>query len=109
MSQLEATTLDFSEHHGLTMLPDALGLLPVLSLLMIRDCPALTRLPLSFAFLPGDTCLCIDQVPLVFPPCGDGDLQAIRMFLLAHHHPLKILLLVLGAHRRRIRHPPPEL
>ena len=47
----------------------------------------------------------------VFPPADvvEAGMPAIREFLLAHYHPLKILLLILAARRRRMRHLPAEL
>jgi len=48
---------------------------------------------------------------LKFPPASilKKGIPAINKFLLARHHPLKILMVILAARRRRMRHPPPEL
>jgi len=66
----------------------------------------------SFAFLPDDFWVPVYNLhALTFPPrtvAGRG-IPAIRAYLLAHNHPLKIMLLILAARRRRARHPPPEL
>lgn len=36
-------------------------------------------------------------------------MPATKAFLFQHHHPLKMLLLILAARRCRMRHLPPEL
>ena len=47
---------------------------------------------------------------MVFPPTDVVESPAmITMFLRRHNHPLKILLLILAARRRRIRHLPAEI
>jgi hypothetical protein len=79
--------------------------------LHLSGCNALTRLPLSFAFLSDALSVC-SWSPLAFPPLDIArqGMPAIRAFLLIRHHPLKMLLLILAARRRRrMRHLPSEL
>jgi len=52
-----------------------------------------------------------DLLALTFPPesvarCG---IPAVQAFLLAHHHPLKMLIMIMTARHRRMRRPPAEL
>jgi len=94
----------------LTRLPESLGRLTNLRLLSIEG--GLRRLPFA--------CIAIPEVRLgnyfsnygmTFPPMDvlrKGS-TAVKAFLLAHHHPLKILYLITSARRRRIRHLPAEL
>ncbi len=94
----------------MTGLPESLGQLMALATLDLNNCDRVKRLPLSFAFLP-DTLRLLSLQSLVFPPAsisGEG-MPAIKAFLLMHHQPLKSLLLILSARRRRMRHLPPEL
>jgi len=50
---------------------------------------------------------------LKFPPASivsvDQGVSTIKTFLLAHHNALKIMMTILAARRRHMRHPPPEL
>jgi hypothetical protein len=107
---LELKNLDVSGCNSLTGLPESLGRLSSLETLSLVDCHKLTKLPLSFAFLP-DTLKFAPSQSVVFPPACtmDEGLPAIKAFLLNRHHPLKMLLLALAARRRRMRHLPPEL
>jgi hypothetical protein len=51
------------------------------------------------------------SIALAFPPMNvvRHGMRAIKKFLFVHHHPLKMLFLILAARRRRMRHLPPEL
>lgn len=96
----------------LTQLPESLGRLQALKELQINCCLRLARLPVSFAFLPpGLSVHWADADSLVFPPMyvKRFSLTAVREFLLEHNEPLKMLLLILSARRRRVCHLPAEL
>ncbi len=104
-------TLNLRLCHSLTFLPESLGQLGHLRDLNLEWCPGLTALPFAFAFLPDTFVLRLANTSLQLPPTAilKQGLPAIRATLLRHHYPLKILLLILGARRRRTRHLPAEL
>jgi len=112
LGQLTALTfLDLSWCGRLTRLPESLGHLAVLSTLDLSQCHALKRLPFSMTRLPDGLALYYRNIVSTFPPKDvvEQGMPAIKAFLLTHHHPLKMLYLILSARRRRMRHPPAEL
>lgn len=112
LGHLSSLNALFASHcNSLTRLPESLGKLTSLRLLDLNWSP-ITRLPLSFAFLPDNLQLCLpSRYCLVFPPeeVRHLGIPAVRNYLLRHNHPLKMFLLILAARRRRIRHLPAEL
>jgi hypothetical protein len=92
----------------LTGLPESLGQLATLTSLKLEAC-GMRGLP--------SVCFHAQTLSLVLfwsfglPPLISAKLgtPAIKAFLLMHHYPLKVLVLIIFARCRRMRHLPPEL
>jgi Leucine-rich repeat (LRR) protein len=107
------TTLNLHWCDALTGLPESLGRLKMLAKLCLRRCTALAKLPASICQLSELKELDLSNSPITIvlerasvDHTSAGD---VLRYMFTLHHPLKILLLVLSARRRRIRHPPAEI
>jgi len=83
----------------------------------------LQRLPFSFVDLPDEAWLwgaCSHPASwssgssaqaMIFPPShiAQRSPATVKTFLLAHHHPLKMLIMIMAARRRHMQRPSAEL
>jgi hypothetical protein len=110
LSALEALFL--AECMKLEKLPESIGNLGNLTSLSLRHTGRLTRLPLSCIHFSDELIIARswgDQS--TFPPTNvmNQSMSKIKEFIWRHHTPIKILFLILGARRRRMRRPPAEV
>jgi len=103
--------LDLESCSALVKLPSSLGQLRSLRVLDLRWCQNLSTLPISFVDLPARfACYATPHTmnKMIFPPPHFlGSTADMRAYLLTHHYPRKILVLILFA--RGITYLPSEL
>jgi hypothetical protein len=96
----------------LTAVPESVCRLHCLTDLDLNYCVVLKRLPAAIVNLPDDQeDFSVAGCRLEFPPqsVANKGLEAIKQFMLYNYGPWKLLILVLVARRRRVRHLPDEL
>jgi hypothetical protein len=113
LGQLSALEVLFlSECEKLAKLPESIGNLGNLASLSMRHTGRLSRLPLSCIHFSDELIIARSwRDQSTFPPTNvmTQSTSTIKEFIWRHHTPIKILFLVMGARRRRMRRPPAEV